>query len=122
LPWAEVWGNLSYRDTNFTDNSIPKFKTYLLFLHTKMGVHLAGGVRPYLATDLTMSSRPEAWYNSLYYGAGVRFEPFREQKDPPEILRKFKMFVEVMGISWLQQKDSRPSSDMRFGIDFTYGR
>lgn len=121
-PWAEVWGNLSYRDTNFIDKYIPRFKTYLLFLHTKLGVHLAGGVRPYLATDLTMSSRPEAWYNSLYYGAGVRFEPFREQKDPPEILRKFKMFVEVMGISWLQQRDSRPTSDMRFGIDFTYGR
>ena len=121
-PWAEVWGNLSYRDTNFIDKYIPKFKTYLLFLHTKMGVHLPGGVRPYLTTDLTASSRPEAWYNSLYYGVGVRFEPFCEQKDPPELLRKFKMYMEVLGISWLAQKDSRPQNDMRFGIDFTYGR
>lgn len=121
-PWAEVWGNLSYRDTNFIDKYIPKFKTYLLYLQTKFGAHMAGGVRPYVVSYLTSSSRPEAWYNSWYYGVGVRFEPFREQKDPPEVLRKFKMFVEVLGISWLQNKDSRPANDARFGIDFTYGR
>lgn len=122
-PWAEVWGNLSYRDTNFTDKDIPKFKTYLLYLQSKNGIHLPGGVRPYIANYLTVSSCPEPWFNRWDYGMGVRFEPFREQKDPPELLRKFKMYMEVLGISWLAQKDPlRPQNDMRFGIDFTYGR
>ena len=126
VPWAEVWGNLVYRDTNFfaEANNFPgnQFKTYLLYLQTKWGMHLSGGIRPYLCSYLTYSGVPKSWLNSFYYGAGLRMEPFREQKDSPDILRKFKMFVEVLGISWLKENDVRPASDVRFGVDFTFGR
>jgi hypothetical protein len=76
-----------------------------------------------VVTYLTTAGRDDDWYNSLYYGLGVRMEPFLEMEAPPEILRKFKMFIEVLGISWLKgNTTSRPTQDIRFGIDFTYGR
>jgi hypothetical protein len=122
LPWNELWANLSHRSTDFSKFS--KFDTFILTLQNKFGVHMGGGVRPYLATYLTYTAdRSEPWYNSFYYGVGGRVEPFREQKDSPELLRKFKMFVEVLGIAWLKDVDpTRPNNDFRFGIDFTYGR
>lgn len=126
VPWAEVWGNLSYRQTNFIAeaNNFPnnQFNTYLLYLQTKWGMHLGGGIRPYLCSYLTYSGASKSWLNSFFYGIGLRMEPFREQNDPPEILRKFKMFVEVLGVSWLKENEGRPISDLRFGIDFTFGR
>ncbi len=125
-PWAEMWGNLSYRKTDFLAlaNNFPgdKFDTYLLYLQTKFGFHLGGGIRPYLATYLTSSGVSKSWLNSLYYGVGLRMEPFREQKDSPEILRKFKMFIEVLNIAWLNENEGRPSNDLYFGIDLTFGR
>jgi len=125
LFWGEMWGNVSYRNTNFFDpmSGMDKFQTYLGYLQLKIGRHLFGGVRPYAAGYLTTSGNPQPWLNSFYYGLGIRMEPFREQENAPEILRKFKMFVEGLKISWLADQDpTRPTSDVRFGIDFTYGR
>lgn len=126
VPWAEIWGNLSYRQSNFIAeaNNFPgnSYNTYLLYLQTKWGMHLAGGVRPYLCSYLTYSGASKSWLNNLYYGAGLRVEPFREQKDPPEILRKFKMFIEVLGIAWLKENDGRPQNELCFGVDLTFGR
>jgi hypothetical protein len=121
VPWNEMWANLSFRETNLTE---PEYfnRTYLLYVRNRLGLHLTGGLRPYLVTDLTYAGNDKAWYNSLYYGAGARVEPFREAKDSPEILRKFKMFIEILGVSWLKDKDSRPTSDLRFGVDFTFGK
>ncbi|KAF0134937.1 MAG: hypothetical protein FD145_318 [Candidatus Saganbacteria bacterium] len=125
-PWAEIWGNLSYRQTSFfaEANNFPnnQFNTYLLYLQSKWGMHFDGGIRPYVCSYLTYSGVPKSWLNSFYYGLGLRVEPFREQKDPPEMLKKFKMFLEVLGISWLKENEGRPSSDFRFGVDFTFGR
>jgi len=119
VPWGEVWGNLSFRDTNFYQQ---KFSTYLLYLQPKWGVHLTGGLRPYLCSYIMYSGRQEAWFNMAAYGVGARVEPFREDKNVSDFMRKFKMFIEVLGITWLKEKDSRPSADMRFGIDLTIGR
>ena len=80
------------------------------------------GIRPYVVLDLMYSGRPEAWFNNLFYGLGLRIEPFSEQQDPPEMLKKFKMFAEVLGIAWLREADSRPGNDLRFGVEFTIGR
>jgi len=121
LLWDETWFNLSYRETDFA--TFNYYRTYLLYWQNKIGLHSVSGLRPYLATYLTSSGRSEEWYNSLYYGLGVRVEPFLEMAEPPELLRKFKMFIEVLGISWLKGNTSnRPSQDIRLGIDFTYGR
>lgn len=118
-PWAESWLNLSYRDTNFYQE---KFATYLLFWRSKLGGYMGAGICPYLVADLMYSGRPEAWFNNLYYGVGLRIEPFLGAKDTPEILRKFKMFAEMLGIAWLREADSRPGNDLRFGVEFTIGR
>lgn len=125
LFWGEMWGNLTYRNTNFYDpqSGIDKFQSYLANLQLKVGRHMEGGIRPYAAIYLTKSGLSKVWLNSFYYGLGLRMEPFREQELSPEILRKFKMFIETMQISWLSDQDaSRPTSDMRFGVEFTYGR
>lgn len=126
VPWAEVWGNLAYRDTNFfaeaNNFSGNQFRTFLLNLQAKCGMHLGGGIRPYLATYLISSGASKSWLNNLYYGAGLRMEPFREQKDSPDILRKFKMFIEVLSVAWLKESEGRPSTDLRFGVDLTFGR
>lgn len=121
LLWDETWFNLSYRETDFATFNF--YRTYLLYWQNKIGLHSSMGLRPYIATYLTSSGRSEEWYNSLYYGLGIRVEPFLEMSEPPEILRKFKMFIEVLGISWLKgNTTNRPSQDVRLGIDFTYGR
>ncbi|MFA4967453.1 MAG: hypothetical protein WC624_04470 [Candidatus Margulisiibacteriota bacterium] len=126
VPWAEIWGNASYRQTNFfaEANNFPgnQFRTYLVYLQTKFGVHMTGGIRPYLATYLTTCGASKSWLNNLYYGVGLRMEPFREQKDSPEIMKKFKMFIEVLGVAWLKENEGRPSNDIRFGVDLTFGR
>ena len=120
-PWAEAWGNISYYTTDFQTFD---FNTYLFYLQTKYGIHLGNGVRPYLASYLTYSGLPQSWLNNWYYGVGLRIEPFREQANPPEILRKFRMFIEVLGIAWLQENDTppRPNSELRFGMETTFGR
>jgi hypothetical protein len=118
-PWAEVWGNFSHRQTNLTNT---QFDTWLVYLQTKYGSHLSGGIRPYLASYLTYSGAPQPWYNNWYYGVGLRMEPFLEQKDPPELLRKFKMFLEVLGIAWLKEPTTRPTAELVFGIETTFGR
>ncbi|MBI5700808.1 hypothetical protein HZC34_03045 [Candidatus Saganbacteria bacterium] len=124
-PWAEMWTRIDYRNTNFYDpmSGLDKFQNFLGYFQLKIGRHLPGGVRPYLASYLTISGLKKVWLNNLYYGAGIRMEPFRDQENSPELLRKFKMYIEGLNISYLAELDpTRPVTDMRFGIEFTYGR
>jgi hypothetical protein len=44
LPWNEMWLNASYRDTDFA--TFNYFRTYLVYLQNRMGLHLSGGIRP----------------------------------------------------------------------------
>lgn len=123
FPWAELWANYSYRSTNFTagDDSSNVF-----FMQPRMGWHLGYGIGAYLAVDMTLSDNESYWLNIADYGLGIRFEPWREQSDANDLFRKFKMFAEVVGVSYLKDKPANPdnevSSDVRFGIEFSYGR
>lgn len=117
-PWAEIWANLSYRSTDFYQVA---YNSYLLHIRQKIGIFL-GILKPYLKFDLRYGGRSEPWWNYFFYGGGVRVEPFRHEKDILPWLEKFKMFCEFYGIAWIRDKDSRPASDLRFGIEFTYGR
>jgi len=123
VPWGELWGKLGFRSTNFTATA---FDTYILYLQPKVGRHLGRGIETYLRADLTYSQRSDYWLNVLDYGAGLRFEPFRKRGSKEDIFRKFRMFAEIVFVSYLKDKPSTAnqevSSDVRFGIDFSHGR
>jgi len=128
LPWGELWANLSYRETNFgwEPNG---FKNYIFYFQPKIGRHLGRGVEAYLRSDIVASGKEGPSYSFLNvadYGVGIRFEPWRKAEEVNELLRKFKMFIEVLGVSYLKDKPANPNqivnSDVRFGIDFSYGR
>jgi len=125
LPWGELWANLSSRRTNF---GWEDFNDYVLYFQPKLGKHLGRGIEVYLRGDLTTSGKggPSYYFlNVADYGAGVRFEPWRRM-EANDFLKKFKMFVEVLGVSYLKDKPAAASktvsSDVRFGIEFSYGR
>lgn len=123
LPWGELWTNLSWRSTNFTT---AESNNPILYFQPKIGRHLGKGVELYLRGDLTYSVGNEYWLNVADYGVGVRIEPWRAAPAASDLFKKFKMFVEVLGVSYLKDKPTDPNkevtSDVRFGIDFSYGR
>ena len=126
LPWGELWANLSYRKTNF---GWEDFKEYVFYFQPKLGKHLGRGIEVYLKGDLTISGKGGPSYSFLNladYGIGIRFEPWRKMNIDNDFLKKFKMFVEALGVSYLKDRPADPSknvsSDVRFGIDFSYGR
>lgn len=124
-PWGELWLNWAYRETNF---GWEEFKSTVCYFQPKFGWHLHKGIGVYLKADYVATSKQGTDYyflNMLNPGVGIRFEPFRDsQKD--NIFRKFKMFAEVLSVSYLKNRPTDPnkdvSSDVRFGIDFSYGR
>ena len=127
LPWGELWANLSYRDTNFVWGG-EDFKTYVFNFQPKLGRHLGQGVEAYLRADVVASGKegPNYYFlNVADYGVGLRFEPWRKS-GANKFLQKFKMFVEVLGVSYLKDKpstaDKTVNSDVRLGIDFSIGR
>ncbi len=125
-PWGELWSNLSYRDTNFGWES---FQNYVFYFQPKIGKHLGRGIEPYLKADIVYSGKSGASYsflNAADYGVGIRFEPWRNREGSNELLGKFKMFFEILGVSYLKDKPAAANQvverDLRFGIDFSYGR
>jgi len=122
-PWAEMWGNLSYRSTNFTSWETG---SRVLYLQPKFGIHLGGGIGVYLLADVISSTDDSYWLNTTDYGVGIRFEPWRQTGAPNDLFRKFKMFLEAVGLSYTKDRPTDPNndvtSDVRFGVEFTYGR
>jgi hypothetical protein len=127
-PWAEVWSNLSYHSTNFNQKD---FNAYIFNLQPKWGIYLnpadEGLTEPYVKADLIISSKTGAtwdYLNRADVGLGIRFEPFRKG-DPDEInplIFKFKAFGEVLAVTYLNGVNgTRPSTDVRVGLDFTLG-
>lgn len=123
LPWGELWANLSVRGTNF---STAESNNYVLYFQPKIGKHLGKGVEVYLRADVTSSDRDDYWLNIADYGVGVRFEPWRKNSGANDLFRKFRMFAEFLGVSYLKDKPTDPNkevlTDVRFGIDFSFGR
>ncbi len=124
--WGELWSNLSYRTTNF---GWEDFHNYIFYFQPKLGRHLGRGSEAYLKADVVYSGKAGASYsflNNADYGLGIRFEPWRNMETANELLRKFKMFVEVLGVGYLKDQPADPTKvvnrDFRFGIDFSYGR
>jgi len=126
VPWGELWANLSYRQTNF---GWEDFNNYVFYFQPKIGRHLGSGIGVYLCGDLTYSGKSGPSYSFLNvadYGVGIRFEPFRANGDENDLMRKFKMYAEFLGVTYLKDQPIDPnkkvSSDIRFGIDFSNGR
>lgn len=128
LPWGEMWLNWSYRDTNFGWDP-NGFKSYVFLFQPKIGRHLGTGIEAYLRGDLTLSGRegPDYYFlNVADYGFGLRLEPWRSTSSLNDLLRKLKLYLEVLGVSYLKDKPTdstkQVASDVRFGIDCSYGR
>jgi len=128
LPWGELWMNLSMRETNFGWEP-GGFNDWVFYFQPKLGRHLGNGIQAYLRADLTMSGKEGPSYyflNIADYGLGVRFEPWRQGGAQNDLLRKFKMYAEILGVSYLKDKPADPNkqvaTDARFGIDFSFGR
>ncbi len=126
VPWAEIWSKLVYKQTNF---GWEPFNNYIFYFQPKIGWHLGGAAEIYGKTDITYSGKGGADYyflNIADYGAGFRFEPFRWEENANEFIRKFKIFAEILSVSYLKEaptdQSKKVSSDARIGIDFSYGR
>jgi hypothetical protein len=125
-PWGELWLKAMHRDTNFGWET---FHTYVYFAQPKFGLHLNNEIGVYLRGDITGSGKntPAYYYlNMLDYGVGIRFEPMRKYSKANDLLRKLKMYLEVLTVSYLNNIPPDPSnyisSDVRFGVEFSYGR
>ena len=126
-PWAEVWTNLAFLQTNFYQTN---FNSYLFRLQPKYGLYLGGNrdvpprFEPYLTVDFVASGRNYSWLNRAAYGIGVRTQPFRYiDDDVSSWMFKFKMFAEILGVAYFRtQPTTLISSDYRLGVDFTIGR
>jgi hypothetical protein len=123
LPWGELWANFSFRSTDFSTREVGR---QVYYFQPKFGWHLGGGIETYLRADIVYSDVNDYWLNMADYGVGLRFEPWRKIGDTNDLLRKFKMFAEVLGVSYLKDRpqdlNKEVSSDIRFGVDFSYGR
>lgn len=126
LPWGELWAQYAYRETNF---GWEEFKDKIFYFQPKMGIHLGDMIKPYLCINVTASAKEGPAYSFLNiadYGLGIRFQPFQDIGSRQDLFRKFKMFVEVVKVSYLKDKpaeaNKQVSQDVRFGVEFSYGR
>ncbi|MFH1362223.1 MAG: hypothetical protein ABIH69_06180 [bacterium] len=129
LPWGELWMNLSLRQSNFGWTGDQGFADYVFSFQPKVGLHLREGIGVYLRTDITTSGKSGADYyflNVADYGVGIRFEPWQNIGNKNDLFRNFKMYAEVLGVSYLKEKPADPvktvTSDVRLGVEFSYGR
>ncbi|OGC06823.1 hypothetical protein A2230_07230 [candidate division WOR-1 bacterium RIFOXYA2_FULL_36_21] len=123
LFWAEMWANFTYRNTNFYDDlNFDKFQTYVGYFQFKLGRPIFNGLMPYAALYVNKSGSGAEWLNNVFYGIGLRIEPFREKEEIAPIFRKLKMFAEFLNMYWFNESSTRPKTDFRFGIELTQGR
>lgn len=126
MPWGELWLKWENRETNF---GWEPFKTWVFYMQPKYGIHLGQGIEAYLKADITMSGKEGADYSFLNiadYGVGLRFVPLRSIGQENDLFRTFKMFAEVLKVQYLKERPINPNnsveSDVRFGVEFSYGR
>ena len=121
--WGELWTNLSFRSTSFTSTD---FNDWICYFQPKLGRHLGRGIEPYVKADLTYCNKNNYWQNVADYGIGIRFEPWRNTANDDSILKKMKLFAEVLAVSYLKDKPTSTqktvSADIRFGVDLSIGR
>jgi len=125
-PWGELWSKFEYRETNF---GWEEFRTQVFIFQPKFGIHLNQGVEAYVRADVTTSGKEGPDYSFLNiadYGVGLRFVPLRSVGKQNDLFRNLKIFAEILGVSYLKDEPTDPtkrvSSDVRFGIEFAYGR
>lgn len=125
IPWGELWLKADYRQTNF---GWEKFEDYVVYCQPKFGRHLAEGIEAYLRADITYSGKSGPAYSFLNiadYGVGIRFVPLRGMSRDNDIFRTFKMYAEILGVTYLKDEPAaakRVNSDLRFGVEVAYGR
>jgi len=126
LLWGELWGQFSFRETNF---GYGRFDTYMFYLQPKFGFYgwmlfNTLSFEPYFKADLVMSGKDFAYQNNIAYGAGLRLRPFHGGtlfNLDVRALKEFKLFIEALAVTYLKDT-SEVSHDFRFGFDFSLGR
>jgi len=121
-PWAEMWNTAGYYTTNLESNN---FSNHLERFEGRFGVNLIPVakntfIKPYVGYVMVYSGDKNYWNNTLAYGAGVRINPFMNTDDA--MMRDFKLFIESMQASWLQddataRSNNIPTEDVRWGFD-----
>ena len=125
-PWGELWLKYAFHQTNF---GWEPFESWVVYFQPKLGIFLSKEIQAYLKTDITYSGMGGASYSFLNiadYGVGVRFVPWQTIGKSEDLLKNFRMFAEILGVSYLDVPPTNPvnnvSSDVRFGVEFSYGR
>jgi len=123
--WAEVWGDASWRITNFY---VDDYDSWTFAIVPKFGVKLfpdrAYSVMPYFTGELALTGRTEYWQNRTLAGVGIRMMPFRRYDGMLGIFTKnTKFYVEYLRVT--HYFDDLPSCsacvpehDIRFGINY----
>jgi hypothetical protein len=125
--WAEVWGDVSWRRTNFVVND---FRAWTAALVPKIGVRLPPGAElalmPYVTGEVSATQRTEWWQNRALAGLGLRLMPFRHHFGPlADLLRGGRLYVEELWlVSTLKDPipDGVPPRDLRVGGTFVINR
>ena len=129
--WGELWAHASYRTTNF---GYDKLDNYIAYFQPKVGIYLFKffdnlSIEPYFKADVIESGKTYSYLNNMDYGVGVRIRPFVSGKlfgFDLQPLKKLKFFVESLAASYLKDNPREGNDfvnhDVRFGIDFDYGR
>lgn len=123
LFWLEIWGDLSWRNTNFF---VKDFNSWTFAFVPKVGIKLLPErevcIMPYITGEISSTRRTEFWQNRILAGGGIRLMPFRWNDSKMYFLIKgLRLYVENL---WLinYMKDEAPATiskyDIRFGINY----
>lgn len=127
LLWAEVWGDVSWRRTNYVEDH---FQSWTAAFVPKVGLRFprgrAAALMLYASGEFSKTQRSEPWQNRMLAGGGVRVMPFRWHEGAlTDVLRGARIYVEEL---WLVKEFNEPvgtltpKRDVRFGVSFVVNR
>ncbi|MFC1668066.1 hypothetical protein ACFL1T_01625 [Chlamydiota bacterium] len=100
LLWTEIYGDLSWRKTNFSGILGDEYKSIVLTSALRFGIKWPWITRdipltPYVLVDCSASENDFWWENRLRLGGGINVSPFHTNKfDKNPILKTMLFFTE----------------------------
>lgn len=128
--WGEVWGNASWRETNFSKSD---YQTYVCGLMGRVGPRFSAPVvesegilldlLPYVILEASTTGTANFWENGYSAGGGVRLMPvfkWGKDRDQQLILRIYAEWLTNLGYFKGEADPETPDHDVRVGINFSY--